>query len=121
MEKKRLARNNSAKRRIARLRQVVDEVKSKPCADCGNSFNPWQMDLDHKPEHGKTMRVSRMVSNGWSLASIKQEIQYCDVVCACCHRQRTHEREYASVPRLGVRPDPRGRGDSSPKVNKEGT
>lgn len=39
----------------------------------------------------KTMNVSKMVSRGYSIDTIKQEIGKCQLLCSRCHRQE-HER-----------------------------
>ena len=33
--------------RIAKIREVINEYKKKPCADCERSFPPVAMDFDH--------------------------------------------------------------------------
>ena len=83
-------------KKIARLKEIVDKVKSGPCSDCGNKFNPWQMDLDHRPGTNKILRISKMVSDACGFNNLKKEIAKCDLVCANCHRQRTHIRGYTN-------------------------
>jgi hypothetical protein len=75
------------------LKSFVDAEKSKPCADCGSSYPPYVMDFDHLGKAPKKGALSRMVWEGWSLAEIKKEIAKCEVVCANCHRKRTHNRQ----------------------------
>lgn len=69
---------------------VVDDLKSKPCTDCGRSFPAVCMDFDHRDPSSKVLAVSHMVSLGYSLQRILDEIDKCDLVCANCHRVRTH-------------------------------
>lgn len=76
-------------------RAFLDSVKAKPCMDCGGTFPPECMDLDHRPE------TVKLFSIGWSLgmhgmASIRAEIEKCDVVCSNCHRMRTKTRRNGS-------------------------
>jgi hypothetical protein len=72
---------------------ILDEVKSNPCTDCGQKFEPFIMDLDHVPGRGhKKADVSRMVHGSYTVASLKEEIAKCDVVCSNCHRRRTASR-----------------------------
>jgi hypothetical protein len=52
------------------------------------------MDFDHL--HSKFKSISRLVSNGMSSA-LEAEIAKCEVVCANCHRIRTHNRMTAGV------------------------
>lgn len=73
-------------------REYVNEIKNIPCCDCSKILIPWAMDLDHRRRDTKIMAVSGMVGQGWSLENIKNEIIKCDVICANCHRIRTHIR-----------------------------
>lgn len=73
------------------LRRWINDEKSRPCADCGIRYPYWVMDFDHRESETKLDNISSMVSRR-SVAAIKEEISKCDVVCANCHRQRTHER-----------------------------
>lgn len=49
------------------------------------------MDFDHA-NGGKSGNVARMVSCGYKLELIKEEIAKCELVCSNCHRLRTHVR-----------------------------
>ena len=70
---------------------IISSLKQKPCADCEKSYPPWVMDFDHREEEIKDKDVSRLTGNS-SLGIVLREIEKCDVVCANCHRQRTHAR-----------------------------
>jgi hypothetical protein len=59
------------------------------CIDCGEK-NHVVLDFDHLKD--KRYNVSRMIHDGFSWAAIKKEIAKCEVVCANCHRIRTHDR-----------------------------
>lgn len=49
------------------------------------------MDFDHC--RGKKLsNINAMVRNGVSFDTLKKEIDKCDLVCANCHRNRTHSR-----------------------------
>ena len=85
----RVGKNNA--RYYARNRQIVDEIKSAPCLDCGRVFPPCAMDFDHISDD-KVDDISRMVTSGVSEDTLRLEISKCEVVCACCHRVRTHNR-----------------------------
>lgn len=86
-EKSRLAINR--KRRQAEVRLLLNELKDFPCADCGNRYKPWQIDFDHV--HGTKMaNIARMLTA--SDVQIMDEVAKCEVVCANCHRDRTHRR-----------------------------
>lgn len=77
-------KRDSAKRRRAR----ISELKKRPCADCGGTFDPVCMDFDHRPGEPKIAGVSAMASFKKMLA----EAEKCDVVCANCHRIRTFRK-----------------------------
>jgi CRISPR/Cas system-associated protein Cas10 (large subunit of type III CRISPR-Cas system) len=91
-------RNKNRQRR--RLRAILLDVKRRPCQDCGGSFHPWVMELDHRDGTTKTAAVANLVSKGCTDARLLEEIEKCDVVCANCHRMRTYRRMYdkESVP-----------------------
>lgn len=63
-----------------------------PCADCGRIFPPICMDFDHLRD--KTEEVSRLVANGVKWEIIENEIEKCEIVCACCHRLRSQRQHY---------------------------
>lgn len=88
------ARRN-AERYKERYTALVNTYKSKGCTDCGVVYPPHVMDFDHLEDSVKVTDVSRM--SGWSLAKLQEEIAKCEVVCANCHRERTHQRRKAST------------------------
>jgi hypothetical protein len=60
--------------------------------DCARSFPPYCMDFDHCRGE-KVYELSKMANLMYSKVTIDIEIAKCDLVCANCHRIRTHERE----------------------------
>lgn len=74
------------------LRHFVAAVKSYPCEDCGLTYPPYVMDFDHLPGFIKDGNISKMYNKG-SWGKIIIEIMKCDLVCANCHRERTHNRK----------------------------
>lgn len=74
-----------------RRRQFVIDAKSKPCADCGVQYPYYVMEFDHV----RGDKVGNVNNLRWSkgIAKIAEEIAKCEVVCANCHRQRTHDRQ----------------------------
>lgn len=73
------------------LVKAVDAIKEgRPCMDCGNVFPPCVMDFDHRDPTQKVGGISTMTRCTRSMAAILQEIEKCDLVCANCHRIRTH-------------------------------
>jgi len=69
---------------VQRLREFRDQLKNKPCHDCGQKYPPYVMDFDHR-ENKK-----RLVSKMGTFKGMLAEAAKCDVVCANCHRIRTH-------------------------------
>lgn len=85
----------NAKKNRKSFKAEMDTFKDLPCSDCGNKYPPWVMDWDHRDGETKLSNVSRLGATKWRKAVI-EEIAKCDLVCANCHRQRTHDR-YAGV------------------------
>jgi len=69
---------------------IIDEFKSQPCADCGNEYPPYVMDLDHVVGE-KKFRLAEF--SCWGIQAILDELQKCEVVCSNCHRIRTKSRQ----------------------------
>ena len=86
--KAKVAAKKDAKRR--RLRRLVQEAKTRPCADCGLAYPYYVMDLDHLGDD-KTMIVSKLINFG-STSRVLAELAKCEAVCANCHRERTWRR-----------------------------
>ncbi|MBX3030894.1 MAG: hypothetical protein KF809_12100 [Chloroflexi bacterium] len=78
--------------------QLLDGIKSRPCADCGGRFPPCAMDFDHRDPDTKRMAVSRMIGRAGT-TTIMAEVAKCDIVCANCHRARTYDRREAGLGR----------------------
>ncbi len=85
MTEKELATYNKQqyKKRLAEIKTASG------CVDCGEK-NHIVLDFDHIRD--KKYNVSRMIHDGFSWKAIMKEIQKCEVVCANCHRIRTHQR-----------------------------
>lgn len=80
------------------LKNEIDTYKSKiPCMDCGILYPPYVMDFDHRNGKDKLKEVSKLVNNMLSIENIMKEIEKCDLVCANCHRIRTHKRMPSSL------------------------
>ena len=71
-----------------RLTALIDSLKDRPCADCGESYPPYVMDFDHVRGE-KKFNLTSMKASSSSEAAILAEAEKCDVVCANCHRIRT--------------------------------
>tara|TARA_B100000780_G_scaffold279102_1_gene255585 strand:- start:656 stop:1132 length:477 start_codon:yes stop_codon:yes gene_type:complete len=69
---------------------IKQHKRENPCIDCGEK-NIVLLECDHV-RGDKFKCVSDMVKGAYSLASIKKEVEKCDVRCANCHRLITYER-----------------------------
>lgn len=77
----------------ARRREWINSLKYSPCADCGIQYPPYVMDFDHLPEYNKGFAISEALgSKKISKARVLEEINKCQLVCANCHRIRSHNR-----------------------------
>ena len=68
---------------------MIAKYKSVPCTECKMSYSHWQMDLDHLDPNEKFKKVSKLVSENFSVKRIHQELGKCQVLCAICHRRKT--------------------------------
>jgi DNA-binding NarL/FixJ family response regulator len=77
-------------RQKQQFKKKLAEIKeASGCKDCGEK-NHIVLDFDHL--HNKKYNISRMIHDGFSWKAIAKEIEKCEVVCANCHRIRTHLR-----------------------------
>ena len=74
---------------------MLERVKRRPCDDCGGRFLSCAMDFDHRNPAHKRYTLSRVVGRAGN-ERIMAEVTKCDIVCANCHRDRTHRRGEAS-------------------------
>lgn len=94
----------------AAVRRFTTTIKRK-CMDCGGSFPPECMDLDHRDREEKFRAVGEM--GRYSFVRVREEVAKCDVVCANCHRIRTHQRgDHLPIPESS-----NGRTDASEASN----
>src|SRR5262245_51251640 len=68
-----------------RNRAKVQELKDKPCADCGIVLPHYCMDFDHRDPSQKTAKISQLIATKRLWENIQAEIDKCDLVCANCH------------------------------------
>ena len=82
------------KRQRKKNKAFVDRVKRMyKCLDCGES-DPIVLEFDHVRGE-KRRAIADMVSNYYSIKTIKEEIRKCEIRCANCHRKKTHERMHS--------------------------
>ena len=82
-------------RAYAERRKIVIDAKSQPCADCGIQYPYYVMDFDHRDGALKVFPLNSV--HRISMKAVLCEIAKCDVVCANCHRERTHRRRVAAL------------------------
>lgn len=76
-------------RKIAKQRQIIRDAKAAPCADCFVSYPYYVMQFDHLRD--KHFNIGSSIAQV-SASRLCEEIAKCDVVCANCHAERTHQR-----------------------------
>jgi hypothetical protein len=78
---------------IKRNQQFIQDYKnSHPCADCGTQYPYYVMDFDHREANTKVSSIARLVGDNRSKKKLLEELEKCDLICANCHRIRTHNR-----------------------------
>jgi hypothetical protein len=85
--------------RVALLR----DVRRVPCGECRRSFEPYQMDFDHRDPSIKSFNITQR-GLYVSRKRLLVELAKCEIVCANCHRLRTraqHRARLASTPLRG--------------------
>lgn len=75
--------------RTQRWRDFLIEQKTKPCADCGNTYHHTAMEFDHVANN-KFACIGHLKSAPRDV--VLAEIAKCELVCAICHRLRTNKR-----------------------------
>jgi hypothetical protein len=74
------------------LPKIRKYKEDRGCADCRNRYPHYMLEFDHRPEEKKLDNVYRVLKR-YGLEKAMAEIKKCDVVCANCHKHRTHHRE----------------------------
>lgn len=76
----------------AARRDRFNVLKDKPCADCGVKYPPYVMQFDHREPQRKSFGIARAMARHFPLREVHAEVGKCDLVCANCHAERTHQR-----------------------------
>jgi hypothetical protein len=74
------------------------------CKDCGYKENPYALQFDHVNDDKKNS-VSNLIRSDYCWATILEEINKCEVVCANCHAIRTQNRKSSSFQMLNYPTD----------------
>ena len=77
-------------RRMLIIRYIQEYKQNKGCFDCGIMYPYWILDFDHC--RGTKVSDITAMTRTHSFDDVKLEMEKCDVVCANCHRDRTHDR-----------------------------
>jgi len=98
---KEFVRKNYLKNKEKVLKQVAQRkeeyrkwyasLKNKPCTDCKKEYPSYVMDFDRLSD--KKFQISFAAKHGWAKEKILKEISKCEIVCANCHRIRTHGKK----------------------------
>lgn len=76
-----------------RIKTSIQQYKeSTPCADCGRTFKYYIMQFDHLPQFVKSFQLSKFYEHTHDIKAVVAEMKKCDLVCANCHSERTHQR-----------------------------
>jgi hypothetical protein len=84
----------SNKARRQHLQDNVNILKSAPCTDCKERFDPHCMEYDHRNPRTKRLSIATMVAQCYNLKAILKEIKKCDLVCSNCHALRTWRQRH---------------------------
>lgn len=72
-------------------RLYIQKLKDVPCMDCNQRYPAYVMDFDHREKESKKMNVGELTNYSWK--RLLDEIKKCDIICANCHRERTHKNK----------------------------
>lgn len=75
--------------RQAATLEFLRQLRRVPCADCGGTFEPYQMDFDHRDPTTKAFDLTTGRAMLMSRDRLLQEVAKCEVVCANCHAVRS--------------------------------
>jgi hypothetical protein len=84
-----IAYNKKVKKKLT---SEINKLKDVPCADCGMKYPHYVMDFDHRPGTHKIANVADLVKSVCVKRALV-EVEKCDIICANCHRIRTHDRK----------------------------
>lgn len=71
------------------LKAAIQGAKDRPCADCGRKYPGYVMQFDHI----RDKKFCVACYGGKSVKTVLAEIAKCEVVCANCHAERTHQKK----------------------------
>jgi hypothetical protein len=78
-------------RRRRKVKELLVVEHGSKCLDCGYEGPPFMFDFDHRDPTEKSFGVAAGGVTR-SLDKTRAEALKCDLVCANCHRMRTHKQ-----------------------------
>ena len=75
---------------------ALKALREVPCHDCGQEFPYYVMEFDHTRGE-KMFNVPALMASSVNSPRVQTELAKCDVVCANCHKIRTHTRRVAHL------------------------
>ena len=87
--KHRATRRETYRRKYDIRRAFVDELKTKPCTVCGQSFPPCAMDFHHRNSDTKKVTIAMAIARFANLDKVLEELNKCELLCSNCHRIKT--------------------------------
>ena len=66
---------------------LIEYKSTLLCENCSYDKNPRVLHFHHKDKNNKRCNVGDMVGSGYSIESIKKEINKCIVLCSNCHQE----------------------------------
>ena len=93
-------KQSPAVRKRNRRDWLVDQKMSRvACMDCGlkvEAHITYVFDYDHRDPHLKSFAISEYLHQ-YTEYRLLQEMDKCDLVCAICHRHRTHHQQQTGI------------------------
>ena len=80
------ARKRNSEKRLEAQNYIRSYLLKHPCADCGET-DATVLEFDHHGE--KFKEVAELIRGRYTLPTVKEEVEKCDVRCANCHRRKT--------------------------------
>jgi len=79
--------NNNYPAHVQRNIDIINEAKNNPCEYCGQRYESFNMQFDHKDPFDKIANVSQLKSA--KISRLKDEMLKCRLLCAVCHRRKS--------------------------------
>ena len=96
----RAVRLSPAVRKQDRRNWLIEQKMSRvACMDCGLKVEAditYVFDYDHRDPHLKSFAISEYLHQ-YNEYRLLQEMDKCDLVCAICHRHRTHAQQQTGI------------------------